>query len=113
MIQTSHERNIVQNSCKENIAQPSSGGNNIVQNSYKEDFVQYSLLKSQKKVAGSDLNFRQMIRRGENYIHFMNACRLENSFYTCAVGSFLEVAFATFSSSIKEIETRTLFLTIC
>ena len=59
-------------------------------------------MQPSKKVARSDLNFKQMIRRGENHIYFMNACRLENSIYTCVVDSFLEVAYATISSSIKE-----------
>ena len=39
----------------------------------------------------------------------MNACRLENSVYTCAVDSFLEFAFATFNSLIKKVETRSDF----
>ena len=43
---------------------------------------------------------------GEQQTHFMNVCRLQNGLYTCAVDTFLEVVFASFSSLIEKIETR-------
>ena len=46
--------------------------------------------------------------RGEKQTNFMNVCRLQNGLYTCAVDTFLEVAFSSFSSLIEKIETRIL-----
>ena len=47
--------------------------------------------------------------RGNRDLHFMNLCRHQDSVYTCAVDSFLEIAYSTFGPYIAEIETQSLF----
>ena len=41
--------------------------------------------------------------RGNRDLHFMNLCRHQDSVYTCAVDSFLEIAYSTFGPYIAEI----------
>jgi len=47
--------------------------------------------------------------RGDKDLHFMNSCRRQKSVFTCAIDSFLEIAYSTFGPYIAEVETQSLF----
>ena len=92
------------NFSKENNGQLSLEGHIDQKSSQKDKDQEYDSQNSFQ-----DTYYKLVNKRENCHLHFMNSCRLESSVYSCAIDSFLEIAYSTFGPYIAEIEIQSLF----